>query len=256
MNKGITMGGILDLVSPVAQRALDDIWDATIGSWIGLWADKKKFDREMEFADYKNKILTEWHKIPDDKKTDPKFAIVGPALEASKFYIDEEILRDMFAKLIANSMNLDKQQFARSAFVEIIKQMSPTDAKILKTFMIDSSQPLSRFIEYSGGDSQNVKKDQYQKLIDQVYTMPGEENKSVSDVLSNGISINNLSRLGLLEYVVTKITGERLANDELYQPHMRIMEEQIKPGHPHVDIIKGVVKVTQLGAAFIKSCME
>lgn len=250
------MGEILDLVSPVVHRALEDIWDATIGSWLGCCADKKRFDREIEFADYKNKILTEWNKIPDDKKTEPKFSVVGPALEASKFYIEEELLRDMFAKLIANSMNLDKQQFARSAFVEIIKQMSPTDAKILKTFMINSSQPLSRFIEYSGGDSQNVKQDRYLTIIDQVYTIPGEENESVSEVLSNGISINNLSRLGLIEYVLTKVGGERLAKDDLYQPHMQIMEMQIKPERPHVDIIKGVVKITQLGTAFIKSCME
>ena len=228
------MGEVSDVVLPIAQEPIKDIWDATIGSWIGFWADKKRLDRQLKLEDYKKKILTEYGKIPEDKKLDPRLSIIGPALEASKFYIDEEILRDMFAKLIANSMNADKQQFINVAFVEIIKQMSPLDAEILKSFVVQRQQPISRFIEYRRDQEKNLKRDEFFTLV---------------------VAINNLSRLGLIECSLSQL-GERLAEDYNYEVHQRIMEKIFMAQHPDVDIMKGFVKITPLGTAFIKSCMN
>ena len=249
------MGEISDVVLPVVQQPLTDIWDATVGSWIGFWADKKRLDRQLKFEDYKNKILTECGKIPEDKKLEPQLSIIGPALEASKFYIDEEILRDMFAKLIANSMNADKQQFINAAFVEIIKQMSPVDANILKTFIKNKQQPISRFIEYREIPGQGIQKDQYFPLVDLVYTIPEIDSINNANLIANGISINNLSRLGLLDCTLFGL-GECLAEDNMYALHQQIMNDKIKIQHLNVDMIKGLVKITPLGTAFINSCME
>ena len=248
------MGEISDVVLPVVQQPLTDIWDATIGSHIGFWADKKRFDRQLKFEDYKRKILTECGKIPDDKRQEPRLSIIGPALEASKFYIDEEILRDMFAKLIANSMNIDKQKFVNSAFVEIIKQMSPMDANILKTFIKQQQQPISRFVEYREIPGQDIQKDQYFPLIDLVYTIPEVDSINNANLAMNSVSINNLSRLGLLDCTLLGL-GECLAEDNNYALHQQIMKDKVKPQHPNVDMIKGLVKITPLGSAFIKSCM-
>ncbi len=249
------MGEVSDVVLPVVQQPLTDIWDATIGSWIGFWADKKRLDRQLKFEDYKKKILTECGKIPEDKKLEPQLSIIGPALEASKFYIDEEILRDMFAKLIANSMNADKKQFINAAFVEIIKQMSPLDAQILKTFMQQSQQPLSQFIKPTKDSAQNVRKGEYIALTDMIYTIPGVDNADKANLIANGVSINNLSRLGLLNCTLSR-HGEYISEDVFYELHKQIMEKTIKLEHPDAIIMKGFVKITPLGTAFIKSCME
>ncbi len=249
------MGEVSDVVLPIAQEPIKDIWDATIGSWIGFWADKKRLDRQLKLEDYKKKILTEYGKIPEDKKLDPRLSIIGPALEASKFYIDEEILRDMFAKLIANSMNADKQQFINVAFVEIIKQMSPLDAEILKSFVVQRQQPISRFIEYRRDQEKNLKRDEFFTLVDVVYTTPKIDNLDNLNLIANGVAINNLSRLGLIECSLSQL-GERLAEDNNYEVHQRIMEKIFMAQHPDVDIMKGFVKITPLGTAFIKSCMN
>lgn len=39
---------------------------------------------------------------------EPSLSIAGPALEASKFYLEEEELRNLFTKLIASSMDKSK----------------------------------------------------------------------------------------------------------------------------------------------------
>ena len=249
------MGEVSDVVLPIAQEPIKDIWDATIGSWIGFWADKKRLDRQLKLEDYKKKILAEYGKIPEDKKLDPRLSIIGPVLEASKFYIDEEILRDMFAKLIANSMNADKQQFINAAFVEIIKQMSPLDAEILKSFVVQRQQPISRFIEYRRDREKNLKRDEFFTLVDVVYTTPKIDNLDNLNLIANGVSINNLSRLGLIECSLSQL-GERLAEDNNYEVHQRIMEKIFMAQHPDVDIMKGFVKITPLGSAFIQCCMS
>lgn len=248
------MGEVSDVVLPIAQEPIKDIWDATIGSWIKLCADKKRFERQLKFEDFQKKILVKYNRIPDDKKIEPKLAIVGPALEASKFYIDEEILRDMFAKLIANSMNLDKQQFINSAFVEIIKQMSPLDAQILKSFITQRQQPISRFIEYRRDQDKNLKRDEFFTLVDIVYTVSESDNVDNVNLIANSVSVNNLSRLGLIECTLSQL-GERLAEDNVYETHQQIMEKVFKTQHPDVDIMKGFVKITPLGSAFIQCCM-
>ena len=69
--------------------------------------------------------------IPEDKRVLPPLNVVGPALEASKYYIENEVLREMFAELISSSMNSDKTGLAHPSFAEIIKQLSPLDAKLL-----------------------------------------------------------------------------------------------------------------------------
>ncbi len=84
-------------------------------------------------------------------------SIVGPALEASRYYIEEEELRKMFAKLIASSMNKNKSEISitHPSFVEIIKQLTPLDAQILD-FIINNNQtaPIVRIgIKYPNGGS-------------------------------------------------------------------------------------------------------
>lgn len=62
----------------------------------------------------------------------PKGSIVGPAIEAVKFLSSEDELREMFAQLIATSLNKNQADLAHPGFVEIIKNLSTADALVLK----------------------------------------------------------------------------------------------------------------------------
>ncbi len=68
--------------------------------------------------------------------------IVGPAVEASKYFIEEAHCRDMFAKLIASSCDSSKTRFVHPVFPEIIKQLSPLDAKFLMLFKENRTYPV------------------------------------------------------------------------------------------------------------------
>ncbi|NJJ37842.1 DUF4393 domain-containing protein [Paenibacillus apii] len=89
---------------------------------------KAKIKKEAEISKFKEEIENELIKIPVEQFIEPQLNIVGPALEASKYYIEDDNIRVMFAKLIASSANSSTSDRTHTAFVEIIKQLSPMDA--------------------------------------------------------------------------------------------------------------------------------
>lgn len=115
-------------------QALDDVMTLVGFDKLHEVAEKKRTKRELNMQLYKDSIAQKIVAIPEEDLKDPPLSIVGPALEASKYYIEEETLREMFARLIASSMDERHSDIAHPSFVEIIKQLSPDDAIFLKKF--------------------------------------------------------------------------------------------------------------------------
>lgn len=70
--------------------------------------------------------------IPDDKLTEPEAHVAIPAIQQLSYCQDSEELRNLYANLLTSSMNLDKKWQVHPAFVDIIKQLCPDEAKFLK----------------------------------------------------------------------------------------------------------------------------
>ena len=87
----------------------------------------RKWILEKEYAFEETKILLQ-KKLENLKTTDivePEAYIAVPALEALSYSINNETLRNMYANLLANSMNKNTKDSVHPSFVDIIKQMSP-----------------------------------------------------------------------------------------------------------------------------------
>lgn len=135
---------VSDLVRPTSKSIGDNIGllvDGVMG-WLGYWGKKQKIKREVYLEDYKKKITENILSIPEDHLIEPPMRIVGPAVEASKYFIEEAYCRDMFAKLIASSCDSSKTRFVHPVFPEIIKQLSPLDAKFLMLFKENRTYPV------------------------------------------------------------------------------------------------------------------
>lgn len=115
------------------KKTFDDLWYLTFGK-IGLTADKMRFKHQVDLENYKASIIEEIESIPDKNLQEPKMSIVGPALDAARFYIEEKEIRDMFTEVISASFDKTKSQNVHHSFIEIIKQITPLEAKLLKLF--------------------------------------------------------------------------------------------------------------------------
>jgi hypothetical protein len=228
------------------SHTLGLIWKLTFGHW----------DAQMESVIEKNcqkyadAIDKKFAEIPDDKiNPEPDISIIGPALEASKYYINREDAREMFATLIAAELNIEEKDKVHHAFVDIIKQMSSNDAKLLK--VIPQTGPLAEFRLYIKGGTQ------YTRLgtADIIY-IPGliEDNFT-----NNAISINNLARLGLVE--IDHVMS--LTNQSIYDAYKRFSayQEGLKAVAQHPDeyekvaVSTGMFTITPLGNLFKEVCM-
>jgi hypothetical protein len=89
--------------------------------------------------------LEERFKGFEDKMVSPDPSIAVPTLMSLCYLNDKDELREMFINLLASSMHVDSRQTAHPSFVEIIKQLTPDEAKIVHLFRDSWSIDLWQF---------------------------------------------------------------------------------------------------------------
>ena len=181
-----------------------DAWYLVFGG-ITQAADKRRMKYAHDLELYKQELSRAISSIPEEKRIEPNIQTTAQALENSKYCIESEELRKMFVNLISNSMDNRYIQNVHPSFAEIIKQMSPTDARILKTLRPKSILPL---VDYVLENSQNH---DYETALSTVYI------SSLSDVsLENAsFSISSLERLG----IITINKNSFIPNESIYIPY-------------------------------------
>ena len=224
---------------------------------------KWRASAEANIEKYKTEIAKELDKIEPEKRTEPKLSVAGPALEASKYYIEEDELRSMFAKLIAASANTDYQDGAIPAFVEIIKQLSAFDAKnLIELKKITYCQkPLVagklRLLNPETGMG---------RTIFEHYIPLADFNNENSNIYA--VSIDNLQRLGLI-IIHHGSSAKREFHDELlnldfykeYKAQLTELQKDVnRVNDYYIDkelvIEDATWNFTDFGELFIKCCLD
>lgn len=231
-------------------QTFEDWWFVHFGHKSSEKAALLKAQHAANVEALKNGTLDYSTQISPKNIQEPKLNILGPALEASKYYIDEEELRDMFAKLIAASMDSSKNNITHPSFVEIIKQLTPLDASNLK--VINTSPgglPIARYAakKRTGNGS---------SVIKEIVFL---ENKSQQNIDIQAASISNLSRLGLIEYSFVRWLTAENKYDHLLNNHITELYKdsfsKMGDGTREFDSQKGMLVLTPYGSSFSSICL-
>lgn len=117
---------------PVAQqtgKALGTVGEAVNAALVPLrgfvWGMKK-----IEVW-VKTTLEEKLKNVPHDRIITPAANVAGPIVEAMRFVGEQPELREMYANLLATSMDSDTAQNAHPAFVEVIRQITPDEARIV-----------------------------------------------------------------------------------------------------------------------------
>ncbi len=215
-------------------KTLGQIWDIAIGNRIAAVYEKSKAKHNLNVEDFKSKLINNVSSIPKENIQDPKVSIIGPALEASKYYFDEKEIRDMFANLIASSMDSSYNGLVQHSFVEIIKQLSPYDAIFFKN--------ISGFIQ-----AYDLKEDN--SIFFRCFSILPD----FLDYEVNAISINNLHRLGLLD-LIPYFSIENNPYKNFIENSTYIKEFEKK--HDKFSMQSHAYIVSPLGRSFKKVCIK
>lgn len=91
---------------------------------------------------FKPKLINNLENVLPEDIIPPKLNVAGPAIEALRYAGHEDSLSDMYANLLASAMDRKTTKGAHPAFVEIIKQLTPDEAKLIAYLIQDIPLPL------------------------------------------------------------------------------------------------------------------
>ena len=182
--------------------------------------------------------------VDPEKIISPEPYVAVPALQAISYCMDSDILRNLFANLLAKSMYSDTKELVHPAFVDIISQLSPFDAKVLSRFIKERGIPLANIQKRSINNQGSY-------FIVSANILWNSDNPVVSTTTKTTASINNLQRLGLIETAFTKTFFDfdygLFKNLDIYKKCSISQEETLS-------IEGGIANQTQFGHDFITVC--
>jgi hypothetical protein len=169
-----------------------------------------------------------------------------------RYTAQEPVLREMYASLIARSMDVSSRDKAHPSFAEIIKQLSPSEARMIREL---AKQPNWAVAEYRA----------HRHMADQGFDTIARNYTALTiaagiEKLSDGaVAVDNLIRLRLVEVNA----GQRLVDERGYaavEAHPECVEMAriaVEKGvFVRVDSVKQLLAITEFGRSFAHVCVD
>ena len=249
-------------VAEVAGRVYDDIGHPVlkpIGELLGMFPrtlrvfangwDKWLTNREESVLITAKAIENKLSNIPEEKICNPEAYVAIPAVQQICYCQNSFELQELYANLLVSSMNKDTKQSVHPAFVDIIKQLTPDEARILNSVgnYKNNFQPLLDVKAFNKGEN----KGGHQLLITN-FTTIGFDVIEVKENICN--YIDNLVRLKLFEIPPTY----HLTDSSLYDPLINspVLKRMLAPYRQVFDFDYNhkIIVISNFGLAFKRVC--
>lgn len=207
---------------------------------------KWNIEREYNFKETEKLLAQKLENVSPEKIVTPKSYVAVPAIQSISYSMDSEELRNLYANLLAKSMISDTQDSVHPSFVEIIKQMSPADAKIYKSILESPTRPLINLQKKSDSGGQYPIQ----------YNCSWIKDFSIKQVAA---SLDNIVRLGLIEIPYGEYyTTKSIYDDVKCNPLFKVLEQQstaILQSGETLEYEERYIKITDLSSIFYNICV-
>lgn len=202
-----------DAISPAAKQIGKSL--ETVAKTINIALAPIKslvwgYDKIEEFITIK--VSEKLKNVPEENIITPLPQVAGPAIEALRFSGHDENIRELFANLIATSMDKETLHKAHPGYVEIIKNLSSDEASLLKAFIPEQRFPVVTLL------AKDTIRD---STFSTIYTNHSHFHKITSIKRKDLIPsyIDNLIRLGIAQipdgiFIIGENIYEPLESDE------------------------------------------
>ncbi|MGH1429466.1 MAG: DUF4393 domain-containing protein [Arenicella sp.] len=238
-----------DAVQPIAQetgKALGTVGRAVNAALSPLRGVVWGIEQIEEFVH--TKVAKKLESVPPENIDTPDLSVAGPALESLKYVGHKESLSDMYASLLASSMNKETSSSAHPGFVEIIRNMSPDEAKIMKFLARYGMQPYINV-------QQHRKNDRGYRVVLEKYSHISKHAECENHNLC-APALVNLERLGLV-FLSDKneLNDESVYKELESEAHIENTINSVTNEETKGEIQRGHVSVTPLGRMFSSVCI-
>lgn len=258
LDADLTKEGYGDLVKPGARQLGRTIETTTalVNALISplRWVATKILAKEYNFE---RRIAERLNNVPQDQLQTPPLLIAGPTLQALQYAIEEPTLREMYEKLITTAMNKQTASSAHPAFVEIIKQLTPDEAKIFNFLATEMAFPTIT-ISTPARVAHSVLRNPHQYVIKDFNIAAERANCGSLDFASTMSAIDNLIRLRLAYRLLEE--REAVGNAEDYnqlKQHSTVQStiKQLKEQNKGIQITHSGIEITEFGKQFYLACI-
>jgi hypothetical protein len=246
-----TGGQFVELTTKVAGFVLKVMGPASI-EFGGIFEDLTRFYRYKRLLTISDKVESLLARRKIEGKTTPISPRVAiPMLDAASLE-DDETLQDVWAKLIANSMDPHFEAAIHPGYIEIVKQMSPDEAIILGSFLKLDAFPIlfSNHVPKTFGDlysfllqiqpPKQTSQVSYQKIYESYHTHC--EKFTLKKPKDAQVYFDNLLRLRVVELGYDFCEGENLGPNE--NPSISIPARN------------EFLRMTPFGQNFVTACID
>ena len=216
--------------------------------------------REYNVAETEKLLAQKLENINPESIVTPEAYVAVPAFQSISYCINNKELYDLFANLLAKAMVSGWKEKVHPAFVEIIKQLSPNDALVLKEIFnagptIEAATiaiVLKRKGAYMVGSPQPVKYSD--ELVYNIHCSSISEDQV-------SISVNNLQRLGLVDlhsdYSPSDVNFEFVKHTSLYLEFQKLFDELkgTDEDPERIQINRKYISLNALGQLFCEICI-
>lgn len=208
--------------------------------------DKWIAEREGALAKAEQLVAIKLKDTDPEKIVEPEPYVAIPAIQAISYSMNSEELRNLYANLLANSMISDTKDSVHPSFIEIIKQMSPTDARVFQLIMSSETRPIIDLRKYiSSGDFSIV-----QYHCSWIQDIP---------IKQCSTSIDSLLRLGLIDIPLEECySDQEIYNNVIQNPLFKKLEEQSNlslSSDEHLAYEHLYIKISDLSILFYNVCV-
>ena len=209
--------------------------------------DKWILIKEYSVDETKKLLAKKLKNVDPDKIVVPEAYVAVPAIQAISYAMNSKELRNLYANLLAKSMNVDTKNTEHPAFVETIKQLSPEDAIFFKHICPLPARP----------------------IVDVMLDLPSALTITIAEnanlfgkkyVNNFPLALDNLCRLGLVNIP----EGMWYGDGSLYTNLMDVLKKEytlekykhINPSSTGICFTKKRIDITPYGQNFYNICVK
>ena len=256
--KGVVKDVYTDAVKPIAKNT-----GGFFGTLTGFFSKvvvyplkKLNIEYEQKAIAFERQMQEKYNNIPKEDRVEPQLHIVGPAMESLKYNIMDEDLSEMFSNLLVSNLDSKTQKFCTPAFIKIIEQLSPIDAKVYKEIVCDFQG--CKIGVASIVFAQNGTNKRYVVNLPKLFLTVELKSVNNYDLV---LALENLQRLGLIELSFI----EWWKDDERYETIKEKIEVKKykvlleNEGINDYDVTiqqKGILKISGFSNNFAKVCLR
>jgi len=206
-----------------------------------VWGYDKIADWLVEF------LAQKFSNTPPDRIIQPPLMIAGPTIEALRFAGDTE-LRDLYATLLSTSMDRERSQYAHPSFVEVLKQLTPDEAKLMEYLRTRGmwAMPAVTVLRTIGEEPHRATAE----ALKHFSMMPTLAKCQYPERFVT--YVENLRRLALADISPSTLAQEHFAD---IRSHPDFLYATTKQAGVAVEIREEVLHLTDYGTQFVLACM-